>query len=152
VAALVALTLVGCNRALEGPGGPSSAPPSPAFSPEGKWRSELGFTVAIKLRPDGALEMTDARGRKHPFPKVGPEQWAAEISKRAKGSVRRDGDRLVFRREPTEAGKKPLAEKGKMILTQEVTVFEDRMTRVTEPASPVPQRAGVTAPASPAPR
>jgi hypothetical protein len=96
---------------------------------------QRGMVLTAKLRPDGALLMIDPRGGRHPFPRVGPDRWSGLISRRARGTLYREGDRLVFRREPTVEAKKPLAEKNGVVLAQEVRAAEDRMTRVTgEPA------------------
>jgi hypothetical protein len=126
---LVPLTLAGCNR------GPTAAAPGKAaapFTPEGRWRMQRGMVLNAHLRPDGVLDMVDPSGGHHVFPRVGPERWSGLISQRARGTLFRDGDQLVFRREPTEQAKKPLAEKGGVILTQEIRPVEDRMTRVAD--------------------
>jgi hypothetical protein len=128
-----AALLLGIAPALMGCGRTQAAGAQGAWSVEGKWRSSRGMVLTAHLLPDGTLEMVDARGVQHPFKRVGPDQWEARISRVARGSIRRDGDQLIFRREPTEEAKKPLAEKGGLIFTRKINPVEDRMTRVTEP-------------------
>jgi hypothetical protein len=130
VAALlgVTLALAGCGR--------SQASSGQSWSPEGTWRSTKGMVLVVRLLPNGTLEMTDKRGGKHPFRRVGPERWEARISRVARGSVHRDGDQLVFRREPTEEAKKPLAEKDGIVLMRQIRAVEDRMTRVAGTEAP----------------
>jgi hypothetical protein len=111
-------------------------------SVEGTWRSTKGLVLTARLLPDGTLEMTDRRGIKHPFRRVGPERWEARISRVARGSIHRDGDQLVFRREPTEEAKKPIAEKGGLVFMRKINPVEDRMTRVTDPEPPAKPQSG----------
>jgi hypothetical protein len=112
--------------------------------------------LTVRLLPDGTLEMTDKRGMKHPFRRVGPERWEALITRVARGSVHREGDQLVFRREPTEEAKKPLAEKDGIILMRQIRAVEDRMTRVSAgeaaPKKPETPATAPSAPESPGPR
>lgn len=122
--------LLGVTPGLMGCSGPK--PPRI----EGTWRSAKGMILTARLLPDGTLVMTDRRGVEHPFRKVGPERWEARISRVARGSIHRDGDQLVFRREPTEEAKKPIAEKNGLIFTRKINPVEDRMTRVPDRKKP----------------
>jgi hypothetical protein len=100
---------------------------------EGTWRSARGMILTARLLPDGTLVMIDKRGIKHPFRRVGPNLWEARISRVARGSIRREGNQLVFRREPTEEAKRPLAEKDGLVIARQIRSVEDRMTRLTDP-------------------
>src|SRR5262245_51686892 len=94
---LFPLATTGCRR--------SQAPPEaqvlPPFTPEGQWRREGGMVLTARLRPDGALVIIAPGGKAQwAFPKVGPDRWSGPISRRVKGTLYREGDMLVFRREP----------------------------------------------------
>jgi len=128
--AMGAALLLGVAPALMGCSGPRP------WNVNGKWRSEKGMVLTVRLLPDGTLEMTDRRGVKHPFRRVGPERWEARISRVARGSVHREGDQLIFRREPTEEAKKPLAEQNGIVLMRRINPVVDRMTRVPETETP----------------
>jgi hypothetical protein len=128
--AMGGVLLLGLAPALMGCSGPKP------LNVDGTWRSEKGLVLTVRLLPDGTLEMTDRRGVKHPFRRVGPERWEARISRVAQGTVYREGDQLVFRREPTEEAKKPLIEKDGLILTRKINAVEERMTRVPDPETP----------------
>jgi hypothetical protein len=132
LALAAAWALLGAAPMLTGCGWSRAADGKAAWSVEGKWRSKKGMVLTARLLPDGTLEMTDPRGIKHPFRRVGPERWEARISRVARGSIHREGDQLVFRREPTEEAKKPLAEKDGIVLMRQIRPAEDRMTRVTD--------------------
>lgn len=131
LAPLVCLLLAGCAR-------PVKTPEAPPFNPEGRWRSERGFVLTARLLPDGALELTDARGGKHVFKKSGPERWEAKITKFVEASITRRGDQLVFRRQPTAEGRKPVAEGKGLTLVRNIKTLEDVMTRVPDEAPPAP--------------
>jgi hypothetical protein len=126
-------------------GGGRSTGAQPAGSVEGRWRSKSGMVLTARLLPDGTLEMVDPRGGRHPFRRVAPGRWEARISRLAHGTILRQGDHLIFRREPTEEARKPLAEKNGVVIARQIRAVEDRMTRVpaSEPTpaakAPAPQ-------------
>ncbi len=80
-----------------------------------------------------SLNMIDPRGHPHPFQPVGPDRWEGRISRVAKASIHREGDKLVFRTEPTPEAKKPIAEKNGLVIMRKSVPIEDRMTRVIAP-------------------
>jgi hypothetical protein len=125
-----------------------------AGSVEGRWRSKSGMILTARLLPDGTLEMVDPRGGRHPFRRMGPNRWESRISRLAHGTILHEGDQLVFRREPTEEARKPLAEKKGFILARQIRAVEDRMTRVSEseptPTAKPPAGQGQPAAAAPA--
>lgn len=132
----VALAILpGCAR---NPAPPAAKTASSSFNPEGRWRSQTKeMTVTARLQPDGALVMVSPQGQEWVFPRVGPDRWSGPITRRVKATLYRDGEQLVFKREPTEAGKKPILEKGGLVIDREVKTVEDRMTRVTDEAPPL---------------
>jgi hypothetical protein len=95
------------------------------------------MVLTARLRPDGALVIIAPGGKgEWAFPKVGLERWSGPISPRAHGSLRREGDHLVFRREPSTAGKQPLAGAKGIIIDRRITPVEERLTRIAaEPDS-----------------
>jgi hypothetical protein len=121
--------LPGCGRNQAPSAAKTTAVP---FNPEGRWRSQTReMTVTARLRPDGALVMVSGLGGEWVFPRVGPDRWSGAITRRVKATLYRDGEQLVFKREPTEAGKKPILEKDGFVIDREVKTVEDRMTRVS---------------------
>jgi hypothetical protein len=103
------------------------------FSPEGRWRSkQTGMVMTAHLQPDGTLEIVDPHGGRHPFRRVAPERWEARISRTAQAAIRRKGDQLVFRREPTPEGLKPVRRKNGLVIVTTFKPSEDPMTRVPE--------------------
>jgi hypothetical protein len=108
--------------------------------------------LTARLLPDGTLEMVDPRGGRHPFRRMGPNRWESRISRLAHGTILHEGDQLVFRREPTEEARKPLAEKKGFILARQIRAVEDRMTRVPDseptPTAKPPAGQGHAAPAA----
>src|SRR2546423_168152 len=119
LAALVlsAAWLTGCGRS------PSTVAPPPvkaaAFTPEGRWRSQKGMTFTVKLDPDGTLEMADPRGGRHPFHRVGPDRWEARVTPYVKGSIRREGDQLIYRGESSGKAPEPVRGKNGMMMARQ---------------------------------
>jgi hypothetical protein len=126
--------LTGC-RLTHGSGVPASAAAPAAFTPDGRWRSQRGFVMSAHLRPDGTLEMIDARHRSHLFQRVAPDRWEARISREVKGSIHPEGDQLVFRTMPLPEARKPIAQKNGLMIVHSAKPIEDRMTRVPETAA-----------------
>jgi hypothetical protein len=103
------------------------------FSPQGRWRSkQTGMVMTAHLQPDGTLEMVDPHGGRHPFRRVAPERWQARISRTAQATIRREGDQLVFRREPTPESLQPVRRKNGLMIVTTFKPSEDPMTRVPE--------------------
>jgi hypothetical protein len=90
------------------------------------------MTFTVKLDPNGTLEMIDSRGGRHPFRRAGTDRWEAPLSEYAKGSVRREGDQLLFRREPGEKQPPPIKGKNGLMVARRIVPVEDRMTRVPD--------------------
>jgi hypothetical protein len=120
--AMIVPAVTGCAR-LKGAQAASAV--------EGRWRMHSGMILTARLLPDGTLEMIDPRGGRHPFRRVAPDRWEARISRLARGTIRLEGEQLVFRREPTEEARKPIAEQKGLTIARQVRAVEDRMTRVT---------------------
>jgi hypothetical protein len=119
----------GCARS------PSAIKPSAqtaSFSPEGRWRSRKLGVMTVHMQPDGSLLVVDQHRGKHPFPRVGPDRWEAQVSREVKGSFHREGDQLVFRGEPTPEASKPIAQKNGLTIVHSARPIEDRMTRMPE--------------------
>jgi hypothetical protein len=128
--------LTGCRLTHESAARTSAAAPA-AFTPDGRWRSSMRpeLVMTAHLRPNGTLDMIDPHGGRISFRHVGPERWEARISLVAMGSIHREGDQLVFRKEPSPEASKPIAQKNGLMIVRSVKPREDRMVRVPETAA-----------------